>query len=261
MRYFGVGITDKGIKKKKNQDCICLMISDISNLEQAVMAVVCDGIGGLQQGEVASAAAINCFADWYRTVLPQITSVLSEDLLRSEWTKLITDLNCKILNYGKDQGISLGTTLTALLIINDEYMVAQAGDSRAYCFDKGILQITEDHTYFNRELQSGRSEVASLIRNPKRNRLTESIGVSETVNPDFYFGQMDSEQRIWMLCSDGLRHKITSGEFEERIVPEHLTEKRDLENLANELVDTVKARGETDNISVVLIKACNGVTN
>ena len=257
MYYFGTGLTDNGIKKEINQDSICLMISDTNNLGQVVLAVVCDGIGGLEQGEVASSATTKMFADWYRTVLPKIISSLSEDLLKSEWSRMITDMNYKLLHYGRENEIRIGTTLTAMLIVNDKYMITQVGDSRAYCVSNGIKQITEDHTYFNREMKAGRADKNTLLRDPRRNRITESIGTTESVHPDFYFGEIEPQDQVWMICSDGLRHKITGGEFEERIIPDQLYEKGDLKTLAKELVNTVKERGEKDNISVILIKASN----
>ena len=255
MHYFGSGLTDIGIKKSINQDSICLMISDTNNMGQVVLAVVCDGIGGLEQGELASSATTKRFAEWYKNSLPKIISSLSDELLQSEWKSIINDMNYKLVQYGKSRGIRVGTTLTAFLIINDRYMIAQVGDSRAYCFENGIKQITEDHTYLNREIKSGRADINSLRRDPRRNRITESIGATENVHPDFYFGKIESQDQVWMLCSDGLRHKITSKEFEEKVIPEKIADRHDLEDVASNLIDTVTERGEKDNISVILIKA------
>ena len=111
MHYFGTGLTDVGIRKTVNQDSICLVISETNNMGQVVMAVVCDGIGGLEQGEVASSATTKTFSDWYRNTLPRIITSLNEELLQSEWTRLIKEMNYKLVQYGRSQGIRIGTTL------------------------------------------------------------------------------------------------------------------------------------------------------
>lgn len=255
MYYFGTGLTDIGIKKSINQDSICLMISDTNNMGQVVLAVVCDGIGGLEQGELASSATTKVFAEWYKNSLPKIISSLSDELLRSEWSRLISDMNYKLLQYGRSQEIRVGTTLTALLLVNGRYMIAQVGDSRAYVVDDAVRQITEDHTYINREIKAGRADRSTLLRDPRRNRITRGIGLSETVEPDFFFGSVEQKEHVWMLCSDGFRHKITNDEFEERIQPSNISVTQELTDLAQELVSIVKDRGEKDNISVLLIKA------
>lgn len=255
MYYFGCGITDVGIKKTINQDSICLMISDTNNIGQVVLAVVCDGIGGLKQGELASSATAKKFAEWYRTSLPRIISSITDELIRSEWSRIINDMNYKLQQYGKQQGIRLGTTLTAMLIIADKYLIAQVGDSRAYAIKDGIRQITEDHTYFNKELKAGNRDRDSLLRDPKRNRITRGIGISDVVTPDFYSGTIDRNDQIWMICSDGLRRKVKKDEFIGLIDPNAVSNKQELSELAEKLVDTVKCRGEKDNISVILVKA------
>lgn len=255
MHYIGCGITDAGAKKKINQDSICLIISDTNNKGQVILAVVCDGIGGLEQGELASSATTKKFAEWYRDTLPKVISSFAFELIQSEWSRIISEMNYKLLQYGRKQGIRLGTTLTAMMIFDDKYMIAQVGDTRAYSIQNGIRQITEDHTYFNRELKAGNRDRYSLMIDPRRNRITRGIGISEKVSPDFYFGTIDPEEQVWMLCSDGFRRKIKNHEFNDLINPYLLDNKQELEALAVELVDMVKCRGEKDNISVILIKA------
>ena len=257
MNYFGCGISDKGIKRSVNQDSIWLQISETNNKGQIALAVVCDGIGGLEQGEVASSTAIEAFSDWYSNTLPEIISDLSDGSLQVEWMRLISDINARLMQYGKEQGIRLGTTMTAMFIFGGRYMIAQVGDSRAYCINDEVTQITEDHTFYTRELKAGRMNRNQLLLDPRKNRITRGVGIADTVQPDFYFGTVGPEECVWMLCSDGLRHKITNDEFRDAIRPENINDCHELQTICEHLVNEVKERGEKDNISVILIKASN----
>lgn len=116
MNYLLACYTDVGIKKKTNQDSLLIQRA-LVNEEQMVLAVVCDGMGGLAKGEVASATVVKAFAQWFREELPALLerNQLRTDLHKS-WMSLLNSVHQKIYSYGKRNGIQLGTTATAMLL-------------------------------------------------------------------------------------------------------------------------------------------------
>ena len=156
MQYVGSVTTDVGIIKKTNQDSVCLKVADIKGKEQAAMVAICDGMGGLSKGELASATVIRRLSDWFDNELPIRLGKYSWKALSEEFGKMIKGLNYEIINYGKSVQTSLGTTLSMLLIIDGKYMIAHVGDSRVYRLRDKLEQLTEDQTYVAREIKLGR---------------------------------------------------------------------------------------------------------
>ena len=113
MKYLISANTDTGIRKKQNQDS-ALVKRAIYHEKQIVLAVLCDGMGGLKKGETASASLVKAFDRWFEKKLPEILlgSSLEKKILIS-WNTLIRDMNQKICEYGVQNKIQLGTTLTA----------------------------------------------------------------------------------------------------------------------------------------------------
>ena len=145
--------TDVGIKKKVNQDSLCIKKALLKD-KTVLMALVCDGMGGLSKGELASATVIRGFSDWF--VKDLVSTQGDFDKIRKQWENLIISLNTKLWNYGKKNAAELGTTLTAILFVEGkEYLIAQVGDSRAYEIGQTINQITEDQSFVAREVKRG----------------------------------------------------------------------------------------------------------
>ena len=132
MAFLTAYHTDVGIKKKTNQDALLLKTAKTPKGPVGLF-IICDGMGGLSHGELASATVIRGMAEWFDAEMPRLA--LSEHLeeeIYSEVEKCIKQLNEKILNYGETSKVKLGTTLTALLIVHTKYYIAHIGDSRAY---------------------------------------------------------------------------------------------------------------------------------
>ena len=95
MHYLAVAQTDVGIVKDINQDSLTLKIAQTSHGE-AVFTVVCDGMGGLKQGEVASASVVNAFQDWFYNIFPQkLKYGISDEQIRADWFEIIFKENSK----------------------------------------------------------------------------------------------------------------------------------------------------------------------
>lgn len=253
MQYFGAAVTDIGIKKQTNQDSVCLKIAETNEKNQIAMVLVCDGMGGLEKGELASATVVRRLSMWFMNELPKRIKGFSWEETTNEWKILLKQLNQELLQYGKTIKVNLGTTITAMLIINGEYMIAHVGDSRAYRIYDDIEQLTEDQTFIAREIKNGTMTAEEAEKDRRRNMLLQCVGASRDVEPVFTFGKILPNE-IYMLCSDGFRHKITEEEIFESFYPGGIHTPEDIERKGKHLIAMVKARIEKDNISVVAIK-------
>ncbi|MCD8300678.1 MAG: serine/threonine-protein phosphatase [Clostridiales bacterium] len=253
MRYFAAALTDTGIARNINQDSLCLKIAETEEAGQIVMAVICDGMGGLAKGELASAEVIRAFSKWFHEELPTKTGYTMEQISRV-LNHLAMEMNEKIMDYGKLIRDELGTTLTVLLIMRDEYLILHVGDTRVYEIRDTVTQLTEDQTYVAREIKSGIMTVEQAKTDRRRNALLQCIGASERVIPEILFGEV-TPGTIYMLCSDGLRHEAGEDEIYRALQPDMLDDTESMEKGGRGLIELVKGRGEKDNISLITVKA------
>lgn len=253
MKYVGMAETDVGISKKTNQDSVCIKIAETPDKKQIVLAVVCDGMGGLEKGELASATVIRCFNEWFEKVLPEKIDNYSWDKLGEEWKDMITEQNQKILSFGKLLRVNLGTTLSAMLIMEDKYMIAHVGDSRIYSITNKVEQLTEDQTFVTREVKRGTMTMEQAMADPRRNMLLQCVGASRIVEPEMIFGEVVPDS-VYMLCSDGFRHVINEQEMYDVFGRDKTDKPEEMRQRIRLLINTVKDRGEKDNITAALIK-------
>lgn len=253
MNFLTAVHTDVGIKKSTNQDSALIMEAN-TDIGKVMLAVICDGMGGLAKGEVASAALINAFSQWFENNLPDYLSAPDlKDAVFRDWGEIVAGMNEKISSYGSSQRISLGTTVVAVLFVNNEYYILNVGDSRAYCIYDRVYQLTKDQTFVQREMDAGRMTYEEAMNSPQRNVLLQCIGASPMVEPAFYSGNVSPGQ-VYMLCSDGFRHLISEQELYERLNPGVLTNENIMLDNAVYLTELNKYRREQDNISVILIR-------
>ena len=254
MKYFGSASTDVGIVKSTNQDSVCLKIADFDSKGQVAMAVICDGMGGLAKGELASKTVICRFSNWFEKELPKLINSYTKEKISSEWTRIIREQNQRILNYGTQTSVNLGTTLSVILIIEGSYIIAHVGDSRIYEISDSVKQLTEDQTFINREIKAGRMTPQEAAVHPKRNMLLQCVGASHEVDPDVLYGTV-APNTVFMLCSDGFRHVLTDAEIFENFNPSNINSKETMKQNSDYLIDVVKKRNERDNITVALLKS------
>ena len=182
--------TDIGIRKETNQDSICVKEAQTEK-GNILLGIICDGMGGLEKGEVASATIVNTFSKWFENDLPyQLSSenVLGE--IEYSWERIIKEQNQSIAEYGRNHHIQLGSTITAMLFLEDgKYLIGHVGDSRAYRItDNEIEILTEDQTLVAREVKMGRMTPEQAERDSRRNVLLQCIGASKVVEPTFICG-------------------------------------------------------------------------
>lgn len=245
--------TDIGIKKKTNQDGLLLKTAKTLQGEVGLF-VICDGMGGLSHGELASATVIRGMSDWFDNNLPEL---LESDMMEKEipvmLEKRVRELNAKILGYGEASNIKLGTTITALFILFSQYFIIQIGDSRAYSINDQLLKLTEDQTLVERELQRGNITAEQARIDPRRNVLLQCVGATKDINVVITSGEVKTGT-LYMLCTDGFYHEINDNEMLTNLNPQNFNGEAKMKDKIVELVDLAKERQETDNISVLLAK-------
>jgi serine/threonine protein phosphatase PrpC len=219
-------------------------------------AVLCDGMGGLSKGELASATVVKAFMDWANNDLPVLCNMdeIRDIQIQVQWENIIAFQNEKIIHYGIQKGVNLGTTVVAMLLTDERYYIVNVGDSRAYELTSGLRQITKDQTFVAREVKNGNMTQEEAAISPQRNVLLQCVGASNMVQPDMFFGET-KEGAVYMLCSDGFRHQVQPDEIFEALRPEVLTDIQTMKSNSEYLIDLNKKRQETDNISVTLIRS------
>ncbi|MGM9603381.1 MAG: PP2C family protein-serine/threonine phosphatase [Faecousia sp.] len=252
MRYIATADTDVGISKSTNQDSVLIKHAS-TELGEVLLAIVCDGMGGLAKGELASATVIREFSRWFNEDLPFELENLDMQVIGGKWGLMLKALNRRILEYGNNYGASLGTTFSGILFVGNRYVIAHVGDTRIYHIGSSLNQLTTDQTFVAREISRGTMTVEQAKIDKRRNLLLQCVGASKTVEPEIICGI--AEKGAYMLCSDGFRHEITEAEMYESLNPINLLNKNAMHSNAKYLIEQVKARRERDNISVILIKA------
>lgn len=252
MEFYISATTDIGTGRKINQDSLSVRRLE-TRTGKMVLAVLCDGMGGLRYGELASASIVSAFTDWmYRDLSAMSQYPLEDHMIRKQWSELIEVQNRSIRSYGQHHHCTTGSTVTALLLTESRYYLLNIGDSRAYEIAEEVTQLTEDHTVAADEVRLGNLTKEQAAHASIQNVLTRCVGVQEKVWPDFFFGNVRKEA-VYMLCSDGFRHRLTAEEMQEHLL--HAIKRKPLQIKRQEeyLIELTKQRGETDNISVITI--------
>jgi len=253
MNFIVSANTDIGLVKDTNQDGVSVKIVNTLQGKMA-FAILCDGMGGLSKGEVASTTVISAFNEWFYYQLPKLSkNPISDSIIREQWGNIVVEQNRKLGRYGAGQGIRLGTTIVVMLMTQTRYYILNIGDSRAYEISDTVHQLTEDQTFVAREVKYGRMTEEEAKVDSRRSVLLQCVGASDDIYPDMFFGD-PKDNAVYMLCSDGFRHEITPDEIYEKFQPAVLYDAASMNNNTKYLIDLNKSRAERDNISVVLVR-------
>ena len=251
MEFLVSYYTDKGIKKRTNQDGL-MMKSIRTNRGRIGLFTVCDGMGGLDKGELASSTVITHLSKWFDEELPSLITKEDSEIVNS-LNEHIYKVNKAIVDYSTENNIKIGTTLTALLCIYEKYYIIQVGDSRVYKVNNTMEILTQDQTYVAREVERGNLTKEQAKTHPKRNVLLQCIGVREKVETVITNGELE-KGTTYVVCSDGLYHQISDNEFIDIFNPKtNITTERLKEN-AEKAAKLVMDRKETDNITVLVVR-------
>ncbi len=233
--------TDKGLVRAENQDnCYIAKFND-----KSCFAVVCDGMGGPNAGDVASEIAV-------KTVSEYFAAHWNNELNIAEIEEILIDAvksaNEKIYLKSKEDSKydGMGTTLVAAVCVNDDVIAANVGDSRAYFVGDKLQQITKDHSLMQDMLDKGQISKKEAETFPYKNIITRALGADATVRVDtFTFN--DAGNNDILLCSDGLYNFVSEDDIASSF-REVASEK-----LAEALINKANSGGGNDNITAVVI--------
>lgn len=253
MEYLVAACTDIGIHKETNQDSVTVKVAK-TTIGNVAIVVMCDGMGGLALGEVASADVVKAFSDWFYNSLPVIIKTgISDGIIRSEWEKIVNNENARLSEYGRKNGIAIGTTLCIGLFTDTRYYIMNVGDSRAYELGNDLKVITLDQTLVESEFRKGLLTREQADNDPRKSVLLQCIGASPVVIPDMFYGEVQKDT-VYMFCSDGFRHIISPEEIYGYLGPEASVSEEVMKKNGTALIEMNKLRNEKDNISVALIR-------
>lgn len=238
-------LSDMGNVRTNNEDMgMFFKVADDNVIrEKGYLLIVADGMGGHQAGEVASRMAGDIISREY-------FKQPGNGGVEKNLAKAFSLANKNIFEKARSQKTynGMGTTCTALVVIDKTVYYAHVGDSRAY-MQKGnsIVQITEDHTYVQELVNTGDITAEEAATHPKRNILTNAMGTKPELRIDT--GKcaflLEGNDKL-LICSDGLYDYLSNEELKE------ILQKEGLKNAAGFMIDQAKARGGHDNITVVL---------
>lgn len=255
MNFIGTAVTDVGISKKINQDSLTLKMA-YTSWGMVCMAVICDGLGGLSRGEVASGNVIMAFDRWFKEKFLKSDFEWTKEQIQQDWEEIVFSMNTKIKEHGMRQGIELGTTITAALFIQGKYYVIHVGDTRLYEIGTACRTITKDQTLVEQEVERGIITEEEALTDSRRNVLLQCVGVTEELVPSFLSGDIIANA-AYLICSDGFRHTVTPEEIYQSCRAAENTSQEMMNKHLQELVEMNKQRGERDNISAILIQIGN----
>ncbi|MCC8141846.1 MAG: protein phosphatase 2C domain-containing protein [Lachnospiraceae bacterium] len=247
--------TDTGNHRKTNQDSLLIRHADTPEGE-VLLCVVCDGMGGLSRGELASATAVRAVSDWFDRELQNKTPF--PDLRKSgeQWGAMLAHVNRTLLMYGEKEKINLGTTFSGILFYGGSYLICHVGDSRIYHIDTDALQLTEDQTVVAREVRAGILTEEQARADERRNVLLQCVGASPSIRPQMIYGK--ARPGVYLLCSDGLCHETREEDMQRALRPDLLDGRQSMHGGARHLIDLAKSRGESDNITAVVVRVQGG---
>ncbi|TQR20876.1 Stp1/IreP family PP2C-type Ser/Thr phosphatase [Psychrobacillus vulpis] len=232
--------TDVGMRRTVNEDRADVFVRS----DGRILAIVADGMGGHNAGDVASEIAITEFKRYFAAYNPSI--VKPKDWL----TYTFQSINQSIAKHSSTNvGCEgMGTTLIAGLFDSNKGIIAHIGDSRVYQLTPTKLdQITRDHSYVNVLLDSGEINEEQAKIHPKKNVLMKAVGTETTIHPDFYEVEFQPNS-YFLFCTDGLSNKLS-----EPFIHTILYSEKPLQEKGTALVDEANRAGGEDNISLILL--------
>ena len=233
-------ITDIGKKRKLNQDYVFSSEMRIGNLSNVF--IVADGMGGHNAGDYASRFTVETMVDEIERSFEQSPVKILSGAIKTANRKLREKASEDPHLYG------MGTTIVAATLLGSHLKVANVGDSRLYVINKGIRQITRDHSLVGEMVRMGGIDIEEARNSTERNIITRAIGAMDDVDIDFFDVEMRAGD-IVLMCSDGLTNMLEDEEI--RMI---VSGQRDIVEKAERLVQAANAHGGTDNIAVILVE-------
>lgn len=239
MGYRYIKFSSVGFEKKFNEDAV-----EVVEIDNGLLALLCDGVGGDYGGDMASKIAI-------KSALYFFTSNDSDDYLQKIKYSLEESNNFVINHSASSKELkNMATTIEMLYLKDNLAFWGHIGDSRIYHIRSGkIKQITKDHSLVQKLLDEGFITHKQAANHPNKNVILKALGDNPFVDPDVSKIKLNEhEKNKFFVCSDGISNLITDSELEE------ILKLPDMEEKKNQIVKKVKLRGAFDDYSFIYIE-------
>lgn len=236
--------SDIGLVRSSNQDAY--RFGTIAN--HIHWAIVCDGMGGANGGNVASEVAVETLEAY---IEKEYEASFTKDQTVTFLTTMVQQVNSKLFAMQKENETlhGMGTTLELIFIIDETAHIVHVGDSRVYGVrGTQIKQFTTDHSVVQEMVDSGEITAEEARVHPNKNFITRALGVNESIHLDYIESEFKPGDTL-LLCTDGLTNYVTKDKILEMVL--------DIkgEELADTLISTAKELGGADNITVAVLYA------
>ncbi len=250
MKVLMAGATDRGVAREHNEDSVI-------TLPDSGLAVLADGMGGHQAGEVASRLATDVVVRELADYFANPDDVDTEPLEgRSRYIRrliqAIQTSNAEIIAAASERSEyrGMGATIVAALFFDNRFSVAHLGDSRMYGFRNGYFeQLTEDHSLVQEFVRQGLLTTHEARYALNKNLITQALGIEQCVDPTITEGMLQPGD-LYLLCSDGLTDVVTDDDIRDVL----RRTGTNLDDAVRELIDMANSAGGPDNISVILVR-------
>ena len=239
MGFNCIRFTSPGSQKKFNEDAV-----ETSEINNGLLAVLCDGVGGDNGGDLAARVALKSTMHFFSA---------SENENYLERIKLaIEESNSFVLNHSSSSlpKKNMATTLEIVYLKENFVYWGHIGDSRIYHLkSKRLNQITKDHSLVQKLLDEGYITHKQAVNHTQKNVIIKALGDNEIIEPDVSKIKLnENEQNRFFICSDGVSNLISASELEEVLII------NDLEEIKSNIIKMIKLRGAVDDYSFIIIE-------
>ena len=238
MKYIHTSLSNTGQKRFDNEDAC-----GIYEVEDGLLAVLCDGLGGNKAGEVASQLTVETIKKIF------IGQRDIEYLERLKWA--VTEANNLVHEKSSKESElnGMATTAEAIYLKDDNVYWAHVGDSRIYTLMNGKLkQITKDHSLVQKLVDEGFLTLKEAENHPNKNVIMRALGDSSTIDIDLSKQKLHSKDDLkFFICSDGVTCVVRDDELQD------ILKSNDLDYIAGSLSSTIEERGAPDNYTFIII--------
>jgi protein phosphatase len=248
MNYEFCFRTDPGLARENNEDSVAVD-------EPTRLAILADGMGGYNAGEIASGMATTFIKSELGRWLSQAGRHANAREVRRAMEICVDNANRSIFNAANSNPhySGMGTTLVVGVFLDGRLMLGHIGDSRCYRLRGAELaQITKDHSLLQEQMDAGLITAAQAATSSNKNLVTRALGVEGTVMLEVTEHCVDAGD-LFLMCSDGLSDMV-----DDQGIAAIMGKEASLEEKVGQLIDAANANGGRDNISVLLAQAGEG---
>lgn len=243
MKYQFHAITDPGRTRENNEDSVAFD-------DEALVAVLADGMGGYNAGEIASGMATAFIKSELSRWMIEAGALAQLKEIRRAMEICVENANLAIYNSANANPAfsGMGTTLVLGVFKEDRLLLGHIGDSRCYRLRANTLeQITKDHSLLQEQIDAGLISPEQAAVSPIKNLVTRALGVEQMVGLEVNEHSVESGD-LYLMCSDGLSDMVA-----DELIARIASEGAEVSQIATNLVTAANDHGGKDNISVLMV--------